>query len=172
MSRVGTGGAVTWRHRACRYDNPSPHGNGRRPECDDGPVRTVKFRYHVALPVAGALAFIGTVPVAATSWWLAPLLVPSILVVAWGARAGTDADRAGVRVRALVASRRIAWDRIAQFAPDPRGRVHAILVDGSSVRLIAVDKAELPRLVAASGEDLAPAAAGPDPGPDAAPGDQ
>ena len=71
---------------------------------------------------------------AATSWvWN----LPSLLVV-----------------RALFGSRHLPWSRITGLVPDRRGRVHAVLDNGASVRLPAVSTRDLPRLVAASGQEL------------------
>jgi hypothetical protein len=118
-------------------------------------VRPVKFRHNAAISIAALVAFLGAVPVATARWYLAPILLVPALVAIWGWRAGTDADGDGVRVRALAGTRRIPWSRITGLAPDDRGRVHATLDGGTVVRLPAVGRADLPRLVAASGGDLA-----------------
>ncbi len=115
---------------------------------------TVRFRYNAALATAGMVVLLGALPLASTRWYLVwILLVPTAIgVYAW--RAGTDADRAGVVVRALFGSKRIAWSRITGLVPDERGRVHAILDNGASIRLPAVTRSGIPRLVAASGQEL------------------
>lgn len=112
----------------------------------------MKFRYNAAMTIAAVVAFIGAIPVAAFAWYLTPILVVPVLVAVWGWRAGTDVDAAGVRVRALVGSRRVPWSRITYLGPDDRGRVHATLDDGATLRLPAVRAADLPRLVAAGGQ--------------------
>jgi hypothetical protein len=118
----------------------------------------VKFRYNAALAVAGIVALISAVPLASVHWYLAWILAVPAAVGVWGWRAGTDADSSGIVVRALLGSRRLDWSRIAGLAPDERGRVYARLVGGGSVRLPAVGAADLPRLVAASGQELETAA--------------
>jgi hypothetical protein len=119
-------------------------------------VQPVKFRYNVAIPIAGLIGLFGAVPFAATRWYLAPILLVPIAVVLWGWRAGTDADAEGVCVRALFGRRRWAWAQIDGFAPQRR-RVLAVLTGGGTVPLPAVGAADLPRLVAASGAELEPA---------------
>lgn len=117
-------------------------------------VRPVKFRYNAAIPIAALVAFLGAIPVATARWYLAPILLAPVLVAIWGWRAGTDADATGIRLRALAGTRRIAWSRITGLSPDDRGRVHASLDSGTVVRLPAVGRADLPRLVAAGGGQL------------------
>jgi hypothetical protein len=114
---------------------------------------TVKFRHNVGIAIAGLVAFFGAVPVATQRWYLAPILLVPLAVMIWGWRAGTDADADGVSVRALLGSRRLPWSRITGLVPDGR-RVVATLDGGGSVRLPAVTPADLPRLVAATGQEL------------------
>jgi hypothetical protein len=116
-------------------------------------VSSVKFRHNVGIAIAGLVAFFGAVPVATQGWYLAPILLVPLAVMVWGWRAGTDADADGVSVRALLGSRRLPWSRITGLVPDGR-RVVATLDSGGSVRLPAVTPADLPRLVAATGQDL------------------
>jgi Bacterial PH domain len=116
-------------------------------------VSTVKFRSNVGIAVAGLVAFFGAVPVATVHWYLAPILLVPLAVLVWGWRAGTDADRDGLTVRALLGGRRLPWARITGLVPDGR-RVVAVLDGGTFVRLPAVGPADLPRLVAASGQEV------------------
>ena len=114
----------------------------------------VKFRYNAAVAIAGILVLLSAVPFATARWYLAwILLVPAAFAV-YGWRAGTDADPDALVVRALFGSRRFPWSRITGLLPDRRGRVHAVLDNGASVRLPAVSTRDLPRLVAASGREL------------------
>ena len=116
-------------------------------------MSTVKFRYNVGIALAGLVALFGAVPVATVHWYLAPILLVPLAVLVWGWRAGTDADRDGLTVRALLGGRRLPWARITGLVPDGR-RVVAVLDAGTFVRLPAVGPADLPRLVAASGQEL------------------
>jgi hypothetical protein len=126
-------------------------------------VKPVRFRRSAAISIAGLVAILGAVPLAtsgfgmdSTPWWAYPLLlvllVP-VFVAIWGWRAGTDADAAGLRIRGAFRSRRIAWTDIAGFETAGRGVV-ASLAGGEQVALPAVGRADLPRLIAASGTEL------------------
>jgi hypothetical protein len=58
----------------------------------------------------------------------------------------------------MFGATRVPWERISGFVPVER-RVVAMLDGGNSVRLPAVSPADLPRLVAASGQELGTAGA-------------
>jgi hypothetical protein len=115
----------------------------------------VRFRYNAAISVAAVVAFVGAVPLAASRWYLVPLLLVPLAVAVWGWRAGTDANANGVRARALFGSRFLPWSRIDSLEVGEPNRVYARTTADSAVRLPAVAAADLPRLVAASGEQLA-----------------
>ncbi len=114
----------------------------------------MKFRLNPGVAVAGLIAFFGAIPVATVRWYLTPILLVPLAVAVWGWRAGTDADESGLTVRALVGQRRLPWSRISGFAPHGR-RVVAVLDSGAAVRLTAVTPADLPKLVAAGGAEIA-----------------
>jgi hypothetical protein len=126
-------------------------------------VNRVRFRYNVSICLAGILAFLGAIPVAtvgfghddvpAYAYVLLLILLVPLAVAVWGWRAGTDADADGLRIRALIRSRRIPWTDVALLGPRQR-RVYAQLTDGRTIKLSAVSPADLPRLVAASGEKI------------------
>ncbi|MEH1053859.1 PH domain-containing protein [Micromonospora sp. CPCC 206171] len=115
---------------------------------------TIRFRYNQAILVAAIVAFIGALPLATAEWYLLPVLLIPLAVAVWAWRAGTDADRRELRLRALAGSRRIAWDRVVELTADPRGRAVARLDDGQEVMLPAVRDTDLPRLVSATGQHL------------------
>ncbi|HZN73764.1 MAG TPA: PH domain-containing protein [Micromonosporaceae bacterium] len=116
--------------------------------------KTVRFRHHSAIVVAALIAAIGAIPLAATAWYLAPVILLPLTIAWWAWRSGTDADANGVRVRALLGQRRIAWSEVSELATTPAGRVSVRLADGHEVPLIAVTTADLPRLMAASGHHV------------------
>ncbi|MDI5941613.1 PH domain-containing protein, partial [Micromonospora sp. DH15] len=72
----------------------------------------------------------------------------------WAWRAGTEADARELRLRALAGQRRVAWDRVVELGADARGRAVARLDDGELLVLPGVRGSELPRLVAATGQNL------------------
>ena len=126
-------------------------------------MERARFRYNVSICLAAILAFLGAIPVATVGFGhddippyayvlLLILLVP-LAVAVWGWRAGTDADANGLRVRALISSRRIPWTDVALLGPRRR-RVYAQLIDGGAIKLAAVSPADLPRLIAASGHKI------------------
>jgi hypothetical protein len=127
---------------------------------------TTKFRYNAAIVLAGLLAFLGAVPLATSGfgsgshgnpWYAYPLLLIFLIPIAamvWGWRAGTDANVEGVRTRPLgLGSRPIAWTEIVGIVPQGR-KVFAALGDDRAVPLPAVTRADIPRLVAASGQKI------------------
>jgi hypothetical protein len=112
----------------------------------------LRFRHSPAVIVAAVVACFGAA-FTVIDWYLAPIVLIPLAVAVWGWRSGTDVDSHGVRVRALVASRFVAWDRIHGFLPSGR-RVIAVLADGRAVALPAVGPADLANLVARSGHPL------------------
>jgi hypothetical protein len=114
----------------------------------------VRFRYSPAILVAAIITFIGAIPLATAAWYLSPVLLIPLAVGVWVWRAGTYADRDGVLVRALLGERRIEWPEIVELAPDERNRVVALLRNGQVIRLPAVYRADLPHLLAASGQQV------------------
>jgi hypothetical protein len=108
----------------------------------------LRIRRSGALLVAALIAFVGTVPLAGTSWALAPLLLIPLLGMVWAWRAGTDVYPDALRVRALFGSTTVPWSRVTELAPDPQGRVSALLDNGNVIRLTGVTTANLPAVVA------------------------
>jgi hypothetical protein len=109
----------------------------------------VKFRYNAAVAVAGGIATISAVPLAAQRWYLVPLVLVPLAVAAWGWRSGTDVDRDGVRVRALLGSRFLPWTGVRELVVGERGRVYAVTAGGGHLRLPAVTAPDLPALMKA-----------------------
>jgi hypothetical protein len=123
---------------------------------DHGRVRNkpLRFRHNSAVTVAAVLAVIGGLSLAKWAVYLLPLLLVPLAIAVWGWRSGTDVDANGVTVRAALGQRRVPWAEIAEFTADGRGRVTARLTSGRALRLVAVPASALPRIVAASGQDL------------------
>jgi Bacterial PH domain len=118
------------------------------------PKPVLRVRKSGALVVAALIAFVGTVPLAGARWALAPILLIPLAAGVWAWRAGTDVDTDSLRVRALVGRTVIPWSRVAELAPDRRGRVSALLTDGSVVRLTGVTTGNLPAVLEAGGQQL------------------
>ena len=107
---------------------------------------TLRFRPHGAVAIAGLVALIGSVPLASAGWYYLPVLLVPLVIVVWALRAGTDAGPEGLRVRALLGSRRIEWSEISELGADRRGRALARLSNGQVVPLTSVRDRDLPRL--------------------------
>jgi hypothetical protein len=114
----------------------------------------LRFRRSGALVIAALIAFVGTVPLAGARWALAPILLIPLLAMIWAWRAGTDVYPDALRVRALFGSTTIPWSRVAELAPDPRGRVSALLDNGNVIRLTGVTAADLPAVVEVSEQKI------------------
>ncbi|SDY56830.1 PH domain-containing protein [Micromonospora pattaloongensis] len=108
--------------------------------------------------MAAVVAFFGALPLATARWYLLPVLLVPLAVALWAWRSGTDVDDRGLRLRAVAGSHRIPWSQVAELGPDPRGRAAALLTDGRTVVLPAVRAADLPRVIAASGQQITGAA--------------
>jgi hypothetical protein len=106
-------------------------------------VRPQKFRYSAAIVVACVVAFFGTVPLATSRAYLAPLLLVPVLIGVWAWRAGTDVTPTGLRVRALFGSRFLPWENVTALVAAGRGRAYAVLENERRVRLPAVGVKDL-----------------------------
>ncbi|WP_229071231.1 PH domain-containing protein [Actinoplanes sp. DH11] len=115
----------------------------------------LRVRKSGAVLVAALIAVVGTVPLAGASWALAPILLIPLAVLIWTYRAGTDVYPDELRVRALFGGSRVPWSRIAELAPDDRGRVSALLDNGNVIRLTGVTRDNLPLVLAAGGHPVA-----------------
>ncbi len=113
-----------------------------------------RFRYSSATTVAAIISAISGLSFGTYAPYLLPLLIIPLGLAVWTWRAGTDADAAGLTVRNGLRGRHLPWPTVTGLTADPRGRVQAQLDSGASVRLTAVTAADLPRLVAASGQEL------------------
>jgi hypothetical protein len=116
-------------------------------------VTRVRFRQHAGIAIAGLVAFFGAVPLAASRWYLTPILLVPLAVAVWGWRSGTDADTDGVTIRALFGQRRLPWERIAGFVRGKR-RVTVLLDGDTSVQLPAVAPGDLASLLQAGGQKI------------------
>ena len=114
----------------------------------------LRVRKTGALLVAAVIALVGTVPLAGASWALSPILLIPAAVVFWAWRAGTDVYADQLRIKALVGSTRVPWERIAELAPDERGRVSALLDNGNMIKLTGVTTTNLPRVLAAGRQQV------------------
>ncbi|MCO8272039.1 PH domain-containing protein [Actinoplanes sp. TRM 88003] len=114
----------------------------------------LRVRKTGALMVAAVLAFVSGVPLASVSWaWALILLIPVAFFV-WAWRAGTDVYADRLRVRALFGNTTVPWQRITELAPDRSGQISALLDNGNVIRLTAVTTDNLPKVLAAGGQQI------------------
>jgi hypothetical protein len=114
----------------------------------------LRVRRSGALLVAALIALVGTIPLAGARWSLAPILLIPLAVLVWAWRAGTDVDTESLRVRALLGRKVIPWADVAELAPDPRGRVSALLIDGRVIPLTGVTVGNLPAVLRAGAQQI------------------
>jgi hypothetical protein len=139
-----------------RSDKNRSRGGWKDEAVSNKPV--LRVRKSGALLVAALIAFVSTVPLAGARWELTPLLLIPLAAGIWAWRAGTDVHSDRLRVRALFGTTEVPWSRVAELAPDERGRVSALLDNGNVIRLTGVTSANLPAVLAAAGQEMAPAA--------------
>ena len=116
-------------------------------------TNAVQFRRSSALTVAALIAAIAAIPALSWNPYLAVLLVIPLGVAVWAWRSGTDADESGLTVRAALGRRRIPWSDVAGVVSEG-DQVTAQLTSGRAITLPAVGAADVPRLVAASGQEI------------------
>ncbi|MCU7723589.1 PH domain-containing protein [Actinoplanes sp. KI2] len=114
----------------------------------------LRVRKTGALLVAAVIGFVCALPFAGARWELTPILLVPLAIFVWAWRAGTDVYADELRVKALFGSTRVPWSRITELAPDPRGRVSALLDNGNVIRLTAVTQGNLPRVLAAGQQEI------------------
>lgn len=128
-----------------------------------------RFRHHSAIIVAAVLAAlastpflyegvlaIGELPNGSSIPRSLLVLVPLVplAVALWAYTAGTDANKYGIRVRALLGRKVVPWTEVSELIADERGGASARLASGGAIHLTAVKAGDLPRLAAASGKQV------------------
>ncbi len=113
----------------------------------------VKFRHSGAVVVAAAFGLFSAMPLALSSWYLAPVLLIPVAVGLWGARSGVDVNPTELVVRSTFGSRRLAWADVTGFTAVGT-RVSADVAGGRTVPLPAVRPPDVPRLVSAGGQHM------------------
>jgi Bacterial PH domain len=116
-------------------------------------VHKVRFRDHAALVLGCLVTVLGSLPAVLNAWYLAPIVLLPLGLAFWAWRAGTDADRDGLTIRAAFGSRRVPWSAVAAIVPR-KNRVEVILASGGRLALTGVSRRDLARLVAVSGQEL------------------
>ncbi|MBL7255220.1 PH domain-containing protein [Paractinoplanes lichenicola] len=114
----------------------------------------LRVRKTGALMVAAVIAFVCAIPLAGAMWQLTPVLLIPTAIFVWAWRAGTDVYADELRVRALVGSTKVPWQRVNELAPDRSGQISALLDNGKVIRLTGVTPDNLPRVLAAGQQQI------------------
>jgi hypothetical protein len=93
---------------------------------------------------------LGALPLALSSPYLAPVLLVPLAALVWVLRARVVADAAGLEVSNGLRVRRVPWDQVAGFKVPDRGPVTLLRHGAPPIRLSALDRKELPRVLAVS----------------------
>ena len=93
---------------------------------------------------------LGALPLALSSPYLALVLLVPLAALVWVLRARVVADATSLEVCNGLAVRRVAWDDVAGFRVPDRGPVVLLRHSATPLRLTAVNRRELPRLLAVS----------------------
>jgi hypothetical protein len=93
---------------------------------------------------------LGALPLALSSPYLAVVLVVPLAALVWVLRARVVADPASLEVCNGLGVTHLAWDDVAGFQVPGRGPVRLLRHSGGPLLLTAVNRRELPRLLAVS----------------------
>jgi len=110
----------------------------------EAPVRFGPERTTLAVVLVLAL---GALPLGLSSPYLAPLLLIPMIAAVWVLRARVVAGRDGVEVCNGLGVRRLGWSQVDAFDVPKRGPVVLRDSDGGRVRLTALPRHELRRLL-------------------------
>ncbi|MCW2585730.1 MAG: chemotaxis protein CheW [Frankiales bacterium] len=95
------------------------------------------------------VAFLGALPLGLSSPWLAPALLVPLAALVWVLRARVVAAAAGLEICNGLRVRRFGWDEVAGFEVPDRGPVKLLLTSGQALRLSALSRRDLPRVLEA-----------------------
>ena len=109
----------------------------------ESPVRFGPERITLAVVV---VMLAGSLPLALSSPYLAPLLLVPVVAAVWVLRARVVATKAGLEVCNGLAVRRFSWDEVTGFEIPPRAPVRVRLQD-RTLRMTALPKRDIPRLL-------------------------
>ena len=93
------------------------------------------------------IAALGALPLGLSSPYLAPLLLLPVAAFVWVLRARVTATREGLEICNGLLVRRMAWAEVDRFDLPARGPVLLHTTKGRSVRLTALARQDLRRLI-------------------------
>lgn len=106
------------------------------------------FRPDRTAVTAVGVFFIGTLYLALTGPWFAPLLLLPIGALVWTLRARVVADAEGIVVCNGLGTQQIPWERVDTFEVRKRRPVVLRRTDGGTTLLTALPRQDVRRLVA------------------------
>lgn len=111
---------------------------------------TVRLRPERTTLAAVLVMTLGALPLALSSPYLALVLLVPLAALVWVLRARVVADPDSLEVCNGLAVRRIVWDDVAGFQVPDHGPVKLLVHGRGPLLLTAVNRRELPKLLAAS----------------------
>lgn len=90
---------------------------------------------------------LGALPLALSSWWLAPALLVPLGALVWVLRARVVAMDAGLEVCNGLGVRRFRWQEVEGFDVPDRGPVRLLPAGGKPLPMTALSRRELRRLL-------------------------
>lgn len=110
-------------------------------------VQTVRVQPNRTTLAAILVMTLGALPLALSSWFLTPALLVPLGALVWVLRARVVATPEDLEVCNGLAVRRVAWDDVAGFRVPRRGPVLLLQHDRAPLRLSALSRRELPRVL-------------------------
>ena len=110
----------------------------------------MQFRPDRTAVAAVAVFFIGTLYLALSGPWASPLLLLPVVSLVWTLRARVSADADGLQVCNGLGTTSVRWDQVDALEVRRRLPVRLRRTDGRSTLLTALDRQDVPRLLAAA----------------------
>lgn len=108
----------------------------------------VRLRPERTTLVAVVVLALGALPLALSSPYLAPVLLVPVAALVWVLRARVVADASGLEVSNGLRVRRVPWSQVAGFKVPEHGPVTLLRHGAPPIRLTALNRSELPRVLA------------------------
>jgi hypothetical protein len=111
-------------------------------------MQNVRFRPDRTSYIAGVVLLLGSFPIGLSSPWLTPAFLLPLGSFVWVARARVVANAMGLEVCNGLGVQRLRWEQVDAFDVPRRGPVVLRRTSGKPLRLTALNRAELPQLLA------------------------
>lgn len=111
-------------------------------------MQNVRFRPDRTSYIASVVLLLGSLPLGLSSPWLTPAFLLPLGSVLWVARARVVANAMGLEVCNGLGVQRLRWEQVEAFDVPRRGPVVLRRTTGRPLRLTALNRSELPQLLA------------------------